>query len=362
MFAQPLQISQSGIVSRTLGLSVGRRASVLGLGLLVAGGAWFLHAEADALPFAALSGLVLAMGLLSLVRSRRDAGRQLGPYRLDEKIGEGGMGVVYKASHEFLERPAAIKLLPADRAGERDRRRFEREVQLTSRLTHPNTISIYDYGRTPEGTFYYAMEYLDGLDLQTLVEREGPQEPARVAHLLAQLTAALDEAHRVGLIHRDVKPANVMLCERGGVKDVVKVLDFGLIKSLDCRGNGADTEIDRIVGTPLYLSPEALTAPETVDARSDLYAVGALGYFLLTGVPPFSGRNVLEVCGHQLHSAPVPPSQRLGRALPRELEQLLLRCLAKAPQDRPQSAAQLHRAFSRMAAEWSEPAASELAA
>jgi serine/threonine protein kinase len=199
------------------------------------------------------------------------------------------------------------------------------------------------------------MEYLDGLDLQTLVERHGPQSPARVAHVLAQLTAALDEAHRTGLIHRDVKPANVMLCERGGQKDVVKVLDFGLIKSLDSRGNGADTDIDRIVGTPLYLSPEALTAPETVDARSDLYAVGALGYFLLTGVPPFSGRTVLEVCAHQLHSVPVPPSQRLGRALPRELEDVLLRCLAKAPENRPQSAAELQRALQRMAAHWSEP-------
>jgi serine/threonine protein kinase len=309
-----------------------------------------------ALPLAALSALLFATGLFQLLRSlRRDAVRRLGPYRLDEKIGEGGMGVVYKASHAFLQRPVAIKLLAAARAGEGDRRRFEREVQLTSRLTHPNTISIYDYGRTREGTFYYAMEYLDGLDLQTLVERHGPQSPTRVAHMLAQLTAALDEAHRTGLIHRDVKPANVMLCERGGQKDVVKVLDFGLIKSLDSRGNGADTDVDRIVGTPLYLSPEALTAPETVDPRSDLYAVGALGYFLLTGVPPFSGRTVLEVCAHQLHSVPVPPSQRLGRALPRELEDLLLRCLAKAPENRPQSAAELQRALQRMAADWSEP-------
>ncbi|HKP57321.1 MAG TPA: serine/threonine-protein kinase [Polyangiales bacterium] len=351
MFAQPLQLIQSEIVSRTLGVQAGRRAGVLAFFGVIAGSAWFLRAETTTLPFAALSVLVLVFASLSLARSlRRDTGRQLGPYRLDEKIGEGGMGVVYKASHEFLQRPAAIKLLPADRAGERDRRRFEREVQLTSRLTHPNTISIYDYGRTAEGTFYYAMEYLEGLDLQTLVERHGPQDPARVANLLAQLTAALGEAHRVGLVHRDVKPANVMLCERGGVKDVVKVLDFGLIKSLDSRSNGTDTDIDRIVGTPLYLSPEALTAPETVDARSDLYAVGALGYFLLTGVPPFSGRNVLEVCGHQLHSTPVPPSQRLGHDLPRELEALLLRCLAKSPADRPQTAAELHRAFSRMAA------------
>jgi serine/threonine-protein kinase len=255
-----------------------------------------------------------------------------------------------------LQRPAAIKLLPAGRAGERERKRFEREVQLTSRLTHPNTISIYDYGRTPTGSFYYAMEYVDGCDLQTLVERDGPQDPARVAHLLAQLAGALSEAHRVGLIHRDIKPANVMLCERGGVADVVKVLDFGLIKEIDSAGRGADTEADgeRLVGTPLYMSPEALTDPNSVDARSDLYAVGALGYFLLTGVPPFSGRTVLEVCSHHLRSTPVSPSARLGATIPRELEALILACLAKSPEDRPQDAGALERALLRFAASWTQ--------
>src|SRR4029077_236110 len=192
-----------------------------------------------------------------------------------------------------------------------------------SMLTHPNTIAIYDFGRTEEGSFYYAMEYLDGFTLQSLVEREGPQDPARVAHILVQLTGALMEAHRAGLIHRDVKPANVMLCERGGMAYVVKVLDFGLTKELEGRGDVTQSDLHRIVGTPLYMCPEALTAPETVDPRSDLYAVGAVGYFLLTSVPPFSGNTLVEVCGHHLHSAPVPPSKRRGSPIPRRLEALI---------------------------------------
>jgi serine/threonine-protein kinase len=284
---------------------------------------------------------------------------RLGPYTLGEKIGQGGMGIVYKAQHELLKRPTAIKVLPKERAGQRDLERFEREVQLTSMLTHPNTIAIYDFGRTAEGTFYYAMEYLDGLDLQTLVERDGPQEPARVAYLLAQVAGALAEAHAAGLIHRDVKPANVMLCERGGTADLVKVLDFGLIKQLSDSRQTTEGDCNTIVGTPRYLSPEALTAPETMDARSDLYAVGALGYFLLTGVPPFSGNNLLEVCAHHLHSAPVPPSERLGAPIPRKLEALILGCLAKAPDERPANAASLRASLLRCAAEWTQPRAAK---
>ncbi|HKU40139.1 MAG TPA: serine/threonine-protein kinase [Polyangiales bacterium] len=342
MFALPLRITQSGVVPRRW--TEVRAAACAALALAAVALAWFQPAHSAA--------LLLALGIC-FARSQRRTASQVGPYRLGAKIGEGGMGVVYRASHTSGQRAAAVKLLPAERAGLRARRRFEREAQLTQRLRHPNTIRIYDHGCTPDGTLYYAMEYLDGLDLQHLVEREGPQPAQRVASILAQLTAALDEAHRAGLIHRDVKPANVMLCDG----ERVKVLDFGLIKSLDARGTGADTEIDRIVGTPLYLSPEALTAPETVDARSDLYAVGALGYFLLTGVPPFSGRNVLEVCGHQLHSTPLPPSQRLGAALPSELEGLILACLAKAPAARPSSAAQLAAAFERIAAHEQAPLA-----
>ena len=304
---------------------------------------------------------VAVLGVLVLHWLRRRASRQnrLGQYTLIEKIGEGGMGVVYKANHALLRRPAAIKLLPSERADERDLRRFEREVQLTSMLTHPNTIAIYDFGRTAQGTFYYAMEYLDGFDLQTLVERDGPQEPARVAHLLAQLAGALQEAHAAGLIHRDVKPANVMCCQRGGTPDVVKVLDFGLIKQVGADAEGAQSDVHQIVGTPLYLSPEALIAPERVDAKSDLYALGAVGYFLLTGQPPFSGNSLLEVCGQHLHSEPVPPSERLGAPIPRELELLILSCLAKSPDERPVNAAALRAALLGFATDWTQERAAQ---
>jgi serine/threonine-protein kinase len=302
-----------------------------------------------------LAAFVVALGLRTAGSKPRAVARQtrLGQYTLREKLGEGAMGVVYKASHALLRRPAAIKLLPPERAGHESVERFEREVQLTSLLTHPNTISVYDFGRTADGSFYYAMEYVDGLDLETLVEHHGPQDPARVAHLLVQLAGALQEAHEIGLIHRDVKPANVMVCQRGGALDVVKVLDFGLIKEI----GGMDptrSEAHRIVGTPLYLAPEMLTAPEDINARSDLYAVGAVGYFLLTGVPPFVGESLVEVCAHHLHSAPVPPSERVETPIPRELEALILACLAKSPEARPASAAALQAALRELSAEWTQ--------
>ena len=262
-----------------------------------------------------------------------------GDYTLGEKLGEGGMGIVHKASHRTLGRPAALKLLPAERADEKNLQRFRREVELTSRLTHPNTVRVYDFGRTASGTYYYAMEYVDGVDLQTLVEIEGPQHSARVTHLLAQLAGALSEAHAAGLVHRDVKPANVMVCDRDSAHDVVKVLDFGLVR--DVRPDATcDVDARQVVGTPLYMSPEAITTPESVDARSDIYAIGALGYFLLTGAPPFSGKNAVEVLGHHVYSAPEPPSARRP-AIPSRLEALVLRCLAKSPDERPASAAEL---------------------
>jgi hypothetical protein len=270
--------------------------------------------------------------------------RRLGQYTLEEKLGEGGMGVVYRASHAMLRRPTAIKLLLPDRAGKDALVRFEREVRRTAMLTHPNTVTVFDYGRTTDGVFYYAMELLEGASLDELVEVDGPQPEERVIHLLEQAAASLAEAHDAGLIHRDVKPGNILVVDRGGISDLVKVVDFGLVKDVGFKerdGAASDpalTKANAITGTPLYIAPETVTAPETVDARTDLYALGAVGYWLLTGTHVFGGNSVLEVCAHHLHSVPDPPSTRLGAPVSSDLESVLLACLAKRPEDRPASA------------------------
>jgi eukaryotic-like serine/threonine-protein kinase len=280
----------------------------------------------------------LASAVIFGLRQKVQEVQQLGQYTLEEKLGEGGMGVVYRARHAMLRRPTAVKLLPREKAGEDSIRRFEREVQMTAQLSHPNTVAIYDYGRTPEGVFYYAMEYLQGIDLQTLVRDHGALPPARVVHLLRQVAGALGEAHGVGLVHRDVKPANVILSERGGHPDVAKVVDFGLVKELAVGRNASLTDVKTLAGTPRYMSPEAITDPEKVDGRSDLYALGAVGYFLLTGQDVFTGATLIEICSHHLHTPPVPPSERIGRPLPAKLEALVLDCLRKYAAQRPQTA------------------------
>jgi serine/threonine-protein kinase len=248
------------------------------------------------------------------------------------------MGVVYRARHARLKRPTAVKLLSPGKVGSQTVERFEREVQITARLTHPNTVAVFDYGRTLDGVFYYAMEYLEGISLETLVAEDGPQPPGRVVHVLRQVCGALVEAHGLGLVHRDIKPANVILCERGGVPDVAKVLDFGLVKDLALPGVAALTQSDVILGTPLYMAPEALVAPDRVGPRTDLYGLGAVGFFLLTGSPVFTGQNTVEVLAHHLHTRPARPSERLGRPLPPSLEDLVLGCLEKDPDRRPRDA------------------------
>jgi hypothetical protein len=266
---------------------------------------------------------------------------QLGQYTLEQKIGEGGMGAVYRARHALLRRPTAIKLLSPDRSSNQDIRRFEREVQLTSMLTHPNTVAVYDFGHTHDGIFYYAMEHLDGISLHDLVERDGPQPAGRVVHILTQIASALAEAHTVGLVHRDVKPANIFLCERGGIPDFVKVLDFGLVKHAGT-SDPMMSRVDAIAGTPHYMAPESITDPAGVDARADIYALGAVGYFLLTASTVFEGSNLVEICSHHLHTPVERPSLRLGASLHvPELEDALLRCLAKSREDRPVSAGDL---------------------
>jgi serine/threonine-protein kinase len=280
---------------------------------------------------------------------------QLGQYTLEQKIGEGGRGVVYRARHAMLRRPTAIKLLPPVHTGERDIERFEREVQMTSRLTHPNTISVYDYGRTPEGIFYYAMELLDGADLERVVRVTGPLPPARAIHLLSQVCGALAEAHEIDLIHRDIKPSNVFVCRQGGAHDVAKVLDFGLVRDLqpDSQVNASITTA--IVGTPLYLAPEAITAPDKVDARSDLYAVGCMAHFLLTGQPPFTGESFVELGAHHVYTPAPPVSAHATQKIAPALEEMVAACLAKDPAARPQSARALRAALLACVVEpWTE--------
>ena len=281
--------------------------------------------------------------------------RELGQYTLERKIGEGGMGSVYLARHALLRRPTAVKLVVPELAGAGSLAMFEQEVQLTSELTHPNTIQIYDYGHTPDGIFYYAMEYLDGVTLRTLVAENGPQPEGRIIHILKQVCGSLQEAHAAGLVHRDIKPANIFLTQRSGVSDMVKVLDFGLVKRIKA-SEQAEPHDRRFAGTPLYMSPESIEHPETADARSDIYSLGALAYQMLTGTEVFGGGTIEEMCKHHVSSIPQPPSERLGRACDAGLESIILRCLAKNPADRPQSAAQLYLELDacEMAGTWSE--------
>lgn len=295
----------------------------------------------------AASSLAIFLFSVRVARLQRDAQKaaiemkQLGQYTLEEKLGAGAMGVVYKGHHAMLRRPTAVKLLDVDKVNDASIERFEREVQITCRLNHPNTIAIYDYGRTPEGVFYYAMEFLDGIDLQTLVEKYGPQPEARVIHILLQVCGSLYEAHTLGMVHRDIKPANIMLNRRGAEADVVKVLDFGLVKAIDEAKQSGLTAAGSLTGTPLYMAPEAIQSPNSVDARSDLYAVGAVGYFLLTGQPVFDAENLVQLCQQHIDATPIPPSQRLGRPVSAELELALLTCLEKLRTRRPQTAREL---------------------
>jgi serine/threonine protein kinase len=299
----------------------------------------------------ALSSVAIFVFTLVVARLQREAqkaaieAKHLGQYRLEEKLGAGAMGVVYKGHHAMLRRPTAIKMLNVDKVNEASIQRFEREVQITCQLNHPNTVQIYDYGRTPEGVFYYAMEYLDGIDLQALVEQYGPQPEGRVIYILKQICGSLYEAHSQGLVHRDIKPANIMLNRRGGESDVVKVLDFGLVKALDEAKQTRQT--GGMSGTPLYMSPEAIQTPDLVDARSDLYAVGAIGYFLLTGQPVFHAATFVELCQQHIVGVPESPSQRLGRAISPELESALMACLEKTRAKRPQTARDLANMLDR---------------
>ena len=286
--------------------------------------------------------------------------RRLGQYVLVQEIGRGANGMVYRARHALLRRPVAIKLLSPDQTNQDTAARFEHEAQMTSQLTHPNTVAIYDYGRTPEGLFYYAMEFLSGINLDQLVRQFGPQPEGRVIHILRQVCGSLAEAHRIGLIHRDIKPANILLTRRAGACDVVKVLDFGLVKARHLRAPDKATA-HAVVGTPHFIAPEAVKAPEAVDSASDLYSLGAVGYWLLTGKTLFESNQVEDLLQGQVSRMPESPSARLGRPITADLERIIMSCLAKEPAQRPRSAEALDHSLAScaQAASWTATAAEQ---
>lgn len=277
---------------------------------------------------------VLGVDTIGTLRREAFEAKQVGQYRLRKRLGSGGMGEVYLAEHQLLKRPCVVKLIRPDKAGDpRVLARFQREVQATAQLSHWNTVEIFDYGITADGTFYYVMEYLPGMNLSELVARYGPMPPERVIYLLRQACDALREAHAAGLVHRDIKPANIFAAQRGGVYDVVKLLDFGLVKPLADKASVELSMEGAITGSPLYMSPEQGLGDGDVDGRSDIYSLGAVGYYLLTGRPPFEGDRPIKVILAHAHEEVTPPS-RLRPEVPGDLEQVILRALAKRPEDR----------------------------
>lgn len=279
---------------------------------------------------------IAAYGAAQAGALRREAfaARQFGQYILRERLGGGGMGDVYLAEHRLLKRPSVIKVVRPDRATDPNLlARFEREVKILATLTHWNTVDVYDYGHTPDGTFYFVMEYLPGSNLDELVKRHGPLSPGRAVFLIAQICRGLREAHAGGLIHRDIKPSNIMATERGGLRDVAKLLDFGLVFDPGrLTDSGKLTHETTILGTPHFMAPEQARG-EAVDGRSDIYALGATLYFLLVGRPPFDQKAVVEVLAAHLTAAP-KPLREMNPDIPADLDAVVLRCLAKAPDDR----------------------------
>ena len=278
--------------------------------------------------------------------------REMGSYQLGDLLGRGGMGEVYKASHRMLARPAAIKLIRPEMLGGTDPAvaalaiaRFRREAEAAARLRSEHTVDLYDFGVTEDQTLYLVMEFLDGMDLESLVRQHGPMPAPRVVHVLRQVCDSLEEAHARGLVHRDIKPANIHIGRIGCRNDFVKVLDFGLVKTAGVGPTQSLATIEGVImGTPAYMAPE-MALGDSVDARADLYAVGCVAYFLLTGEPVFTGDTVLKVITQHLQAVPVPPSERTELPIPERLEHLVLACLAKKPAERPQNARQLARSL-----------------
>ena len=295
--------------------------------------------------------------------------RELGSYQLGELLGRGGMGEVYKAKHRMLARPAAIKLIRTETLGgvgdELSRlavTRFRREAEAAANLRSQHTVELYDFGVTEDGTLYLVMEFLDGMDLETLVRENGPLQAGRVIYILRQVCDSLEEAHARGFVHRDIKPANIHLGIVGLHHDFVKVLDFGLVKEVSSESVGTSMATipgQMAMGTPAYMAPE-MALGEAIDGRADIYALGCVAYFLLTGQLVFEAEKAFQMIAKHLQSTPVPPSQRTDRPVSAEMERLILKCLAKDPNDRPQSAADLLQALEWIPTDaWGEPQAKE---
>jgi serine/threonine-protein kinase len=317
----------------------------------------------------AVLAVVPANVIRNLGRQVRKA-RELGSYQLEDLLGKGGMGEVYRARHRLLARPAAVKLIsPAALKGsspEENRvviERFRREAEAAATLRSPHTIELYDYGVAEDGTFYYVMELLDGIDFHDLVHKHGPLPAERVVHLLAQACDSLGEAHLAGLVHRDVKPSNILACRMGLRVDYVKVLDFGLVKSDPGHSEQQMniTTAGSVSGTPAFMAPESVSGIGTIGPAADVYALGCVAYWLLTGQNVFKAANATMMMLQHVQASPVPPSLKSPVPVPRDLEELILRCLSKDPADRPADAAELAKLLAglRVAMPWTELRAQE---
>jgi serine/threonine protein kinase len=315
-----------------------------------------------------LLGYICALGFYRLRKDVRRA-RNFGSYQLVERLGQGGMGEVWRARHRLLARPAAIKVIRPSLIEKQDDptsviRRFEREAQVTAQLQSPHTVELWDYGKGDDGGFYYVMELLDGLDLEALVKRFGPLPADRAIHMLRQVCHSLAEAESKGLVHRDIKPSNIFACRYGGDHDFIKVLDFGIVKATntsELETGVGDSSALLVHGTPAFIAPEQALGSATVDGRADIYATGCVAYWLLTGHLVFTAETPMGILMHHAHSDPVAPSRRTELAIPAALDDVVMACLAKDPAHRPQTAAELSRRLGSIAAGpgWSEERARE---
>ncbi|MGE0864689.1 MAG: serine/threonine-protein kinase [Vicinamibacterales bacterium] len=340
-------------------------------------GVWFAHLRgvdvpgvvdtlAMAMPnYSCAIAAVLPSQMFQRMGRRLSEARELGSYELIEQLGEGGMGAVWRARHRLLARDAAVKLVRPEAMGDTalaaqaQLRRFEREAQATAALSSEHSVRLFDFGATDDGSFYYVMELLLGLDLESLVREFGPLPPERAMFLLQQVCHSLAEAHDRGLVHRDVKPANIFVCRMGRDFDYVKVLDFGLVQTRKTDPATAVTETlvtaHTLIGTPAYMAPEVILGHDNVDRRADVYAIGCVAFYLLTGTRVFQDGTQMQALVDHVHAAPVAPSQRVTGGLPREIDELVLWCLRKEPADRPQDAGELLAAINgiHFARKWS---------